>query len=65
MMINVDELSYLRKRRERECFDIVNRGNLWYDTLSEEQREQLKNWYKAWLDVTDTKTIPEPPQWLK
>ena len=25
-----------RKRREVECFPVINRGQLWYDTLSEE-----------------------------
>lgn len=53
-----------RKRREVECFPIINRGRLWYDTLSEEQLSELKTWYQAWLDGTNTQTIPEKPEWL-
>ena len=53
-----------RRRRELECFPIINRGQLWYDTLSEGQLSELKNWYQAWLDGTNTPTIPEKPEWL-
>lgn len=53
-----------RRRRELECFPIINRGQLWYDTLSEGQLSELKNWYQAWLDGTKTQTIPEKPEWL-
>ena len=54
----------LRRRREFECFPIINRGQLWYDTLTEEQKAELKEWYIAWLDVTDTLIIPNKPNWL-
>ena len=53
-----------RRRRELECFPIINRGQLWYDTLSEGQLSELKTWYQAWLDGTNTQTIPEKPEWL-
>ena len=53
-----------RKRREAECFPVINRGRMWYDTLSEEQLSELKTWYQAWLDGTNTQTIPEKPEWL-
>lgn len=56
-------LQRLRFKRE-ECFEIINRGKLWYDTLSETQIKELKEWYKNWLDVTKTKTIPQKPEWL-
>ena len=54
----------LRRRRETECFPIVNRGQLWYDTLTEEQKAELKEWYIAWLDVTDTLVVPNKPNWI-
>ena len=54
----------LRAKRERECFPIVNRGQLWYDTLTEQQKAELKEWYIAWLDVTDTLQVPVKPSWL-
>ena len=54
----------LRKKREEICFPIINRGKLWYDSLSSEQYQELKDWYKKWLDVTETNIIPETPEWL-
>lgn len=72
-------LETLRNRRYDECFNIVNRGVLWYNTLTEEQRLELDKWYKEWLDITDTykntyeqnpeidieTIIPIKPTWLK
>ena len=57
-------LDVLRKQREIECFAIVNRGMVWYDTLTAEQKQELAEWYRAWLDVTDTRVIPTKPSWL-
>ena len=57
-------LDVLRKQREIECFDIVNRGIVWYDTLTAEQKQELAEWYRAWLDVTETRVIPTKPSWL-
>lgn len=54
----------LRLKRENECFPIINRGKLWYDLLTEEQIIELNNWYAAWLDVTDTLSVPVKPEWL-
>lgn len=58
-------LDSLRQRREEECFSIINRGKLWYDTLTQEQLVELNDWYNAWLNVTETKVIPIKPNWLK
>ena len=57
--------SELRSIREQECFSIVNRGQVWYDTLTAEQRQELSVWYLAWLNVTETLEIPQKPSWLK
>ena len=54
-----------RVRREKECFPVVNRGQLWYDTITDEQKFELNTWYHNWLDVTETEIIPEKPIWLK
>ena len=54
----------LRDRRENECFTIINRGQLWYDSLSSIQRSELYDWYNAWLIVTETLEIPKKPEWL-
>lgn len=55
----------LRLKREKECFSIINRGQLWHSRLSLEQLNELNTWYQEWLDVTTTKIIPTKPLWLK
>ena len=54
----------LRFKREKACFPIINRGELWYSRLTVGQKEELDAWYQAWLDVTDTKVLPDMPAWL-
>lgn len=54
----------LRRRRERECFSVINRGKAWYDLLTVSQEAELKEWYHAWLNVTETNVIPVRPKWL-
>ena len=61
---NERELHDLRSQREKVCYPIINRGALWYQMLSDEQKDELNVWYQAWLDVTTTKVIPEAPKWL-
>lgn len=55
----------LRAQREIECFSYINRGALWYETLTDAQREELRVWYFEWLDVTETLAVPIAPLWLK
>jgi hypothetical protein len=55
----------LRNIREIECFSIINRGKLWYDTLTPEQISELNEWYRAWLEVTETLVEPKKPEWIK
>ena len=55
----------LRGRRKTECFPIINRGDLWYSRLTEEQLNELNIWYDAWLNVTETLVVPEKPNWLE
>ena len=57
----VDELRF---KRHKACFPYINRGYLWYNKLTEEQKVELDTWYQAWLDVTDTKIVPDAPKWL-
>lgn len=54
----------LRIRRETECFSVINRGQLWYEGISITQLLELRQWYKAWLNVTETMVVPEKPAWL-
>ena len=58
------ELAALRERRETECFSVVNRGWIWYSSLTLAQWRELRTWYLAWLNVTVTKEIPERPAWI-
>ena len=55
----------LRLRRKSECFSVINRGFLWYQSLTETQINELKIWYKQWLDVTINLSVPNKPEWLK
>lgn len=56
----------LRNKREEVCFSVVNRGDIWYKTYvnTEEREQEFKEWYQAWLDVTDTLVEPETPAWI-
>ena len=58
------ELATLRERRETECFSVVNRGWIWYSSLTLAQWRELRTWYLAWLNVTATKEIPARPTWI-
>ena len=59
------KIEVYRAMRESECFPIINRGNAWYDSLTQTQKDELQQWYQEWLDVTITKQIPIKPEWLK
>lgn len=59
-----DALALLRGRRKTECFPVINRGQLWYAQLTEAQATELADWYRAWLDVTESRVIPDPPAWI-
>ena len=61
--IELDLSISLRFKRKR-CFGIINRGPAWYNTLTEQQKNELQSWYQAWLDVTDTLIEPVDPTWL-
>ena len=56
----------LRIKREEVCFSVVNRGDIWYETYvnTEERKQEFQAWYQAWLDVTDTLSEPETPEWI-
>lgn len=64
-LIDSPIIADLRFIRAQECFPIINRGFLWYDSLSSSQKQELREWYQAWLDVSETQIIPEKPTWLK
>lgn len=63
--IKENRLASFRSQREEKCFSIINRGQLWYDGLTEQQIAELTAWYKDWLNVTQTLEVPSKPKWLK
>ena len=63
--LEVRKQEELRERRAAECFPIVNRGVLWYEKLTAEQKTELSAWYEAWLDAPQTGTAPEKPTWVE
>ena len=54
----------IRQQRRAQCFTVINRGKLWYDTLTDEQYNILQKWYKDWLDAPETLVIPIPPSFI-
>lgn len=58
-------LSELRALRDSKCFSVIDRSILWHNRLTEEQKTELNAWYQAWLNVTETKVIPDKPKWLE
>jgi len=54
----------IRKRREKECFPIINRSCLWHARLTNEQQLELARWYQNWLDAPATGIIPVTPAWI-
>ena len=65
IMVDFLEDNVIRERRQIECFDFVdNRSQLWWEHLSEEQKNELNEWYEAWLAAPETKIIPEKPSWI-
>ncbi len=58
------QAQHLRAKRQVYCFDVVNRGQVWYETLSQVHRDELQAWYQAWLDAPQTLKEPSPLTWL-
>lgn len=59
-----DRQNAIRARRERECYPVINRGQLWYEGISLARLAELRQWYKAWRDAPATLIIPDRPAWL-
>jgi len=59
------ELADLRSEREQE-FAKYDKYQLPYvqATLTNEQTQEYNEWRQAWLDVTETKIVPDKPEWF-
>nr|DAJ09945.1 MAG TPA: Protein of unknown function (DUF2977) [Caudoviricetes sp.] len=64
MLEKTKKVSEIRLLREQECFPVINRGLLWYETLTVKQKLELTKWYQAWLDATNTGVMPKKLAWL-
>lgn len=62
--ISEEDRNGIRAMRSTECFSIVDRP-LWLDSLTEERLNEVKEWYRQWLDAPETTVIPEKPSWIK
>lgn len=51
--------NHIRERRRNECFTVINRGRLWYDSLPSKMYTKLNKWYQMWLDAPSTLIVPE------
>ena len=54
----------IRSNRDEKCFPIINRGQLWYNMLTDTQKKELNDWYQAWLNATETMVEPEDLKWF-
>lgn len=59
-----EKIATIRARREKECYSVINRGQLWYEGISLSRLAELRKWYKAWRDAPATMVIPDRPDWL-
>lgn len=66
------ELAVLRDVRQ-QAFSLLNKAPYWYETLTEDQHNELRAWRQEWLDITKKYTfevgldleLPKQPEWLK
>lgn len=66
VVVDILDDEVIRLRRNVECFNLIdNKSQLWFSHLSEEKKQELNAWYEAWLFATETKIIPENPEWLE
>lgn len=54
----------IRRQRQIQCFSIMDRSKFWYESLTLEQQQELREWYNAWLEAPETGIIPEKLDWL-
>jgi len=59
-----EQKNILRRLRKNRVFPIINRSQMWFNSLTEKQKEELQIWYKEWLDAPKNLKIPNRPSWL-
>lgn len=59
-----EQKNIIRRLRGNRVFPIINRSAFWFNSLTEEQKQDIQNWYQEWLDAPENLVIPERPAWL-
>jgi hypothetical protein len=61
----------LIRQMRQSALSVVDKMNpIWYAELSEEKKQELRDYRQAWLDITDVEsfpiitTVPTRPSWL-
>lgn len=60
----VEEIREVIRAERMSCFEVVNRGLIWYETITPNQKAELIEWYQAWLEAPETLVIPEKLTWV-
>lgn len=59
-----EQKNILRRLRKNRVFPIINRSQMWFNSLNEQQKQDIQTWYQEWLDAPNTLVIPKRPNWL-
>lgn len=59
-----EQKNIIRRLRMNRVFPVINRSQMWFNSLTEQQKQDIQNWYQEWLDAPDNLVIPERPSWL-
>lgn len=56
-----DEILFRRRDERKEIFKFTIDGmtNLWYDSLTQQQKTEIQTWRQAWLDYPATGVRPD------
>lgn len=65
--VYLEELSKndVRIQRNIAFNKYIDKSVLWYESLTDEQKRELKIWYETWKDAPKTGIIPQPLSWFK
>lgn len=59
-----EQKNIIRRLRKNRVFPIINRSQMWFNSLSEQQKQDIQIWYQQWLDAPNTLIMPKRPNWL-
>jgi len=59
-----EQKNIIRRLRKNRVFPIINRSQMWFNSLTEEQKQDIQIWYQDWLNAPQTLKMPKRPSWL-